>query len=366
MPGRHQLRPLQRAGVRWLAGGVTLAVAGIATGAALVAGPATAAPKPNPNYHPGSDTATFTVTGVLDSNCLISAGGTEVWIKPGDVINFNSALVGINVAALTLNGVLGTVAALNVDASIDGGTAHAISVPVRGTKAVPVPKAGQPALTAGDHKLTWHATSVSLVGGLVTLPLSNGDLQTGADLSWSGTIHVTDGAPNCKIGVSTPNVGVSAGPVKVPTVVPPVNVKVPVALPPKPPAGGDNPPPGGGDNGPPPTHISYTPPPVTVPEEVVGGLGAGHGVRGVQPDSGDSTQLGTDLSNGSVAAHPGAQPSTSSSAGQSKTVTRSVNYTSNKAPAAQLPVILAIIAIIALAMVTATYARLYLLRRDVV
>jgi hypothetical protein len=52
-------------------------------------------------------------------------------------------------------------------------------------------------------------------------------------------------------------------------------------------------------------------------------------------------------------------------AGKVKKVIKSVGLTSNKPPAAQLPVLLAIIAIIALSLVTATYARLYMLRRDI-
>jgi hypothetical protein len=41
-----------------------------------------------------------------------------------------------------------------------------------------------------------------------------------------------------------------------------------------------------------------------------------------------------------------------------------LTFEANKAPAAQMPVLLAIIAIIALSLVTATYARLFLLRRN--
>jgi len=42
-----------------------------------------------------------------------------------------------------------------------------------------------------------------------------------------------------------------------------------------------------------------------------------------------------------------------------------IDLASNKAPAGQMPVLLAILAIIALSLVTATYARLYLMRRHV-
>ncbi|HEV7206488.1 MAG TPA: hypothetical protein VGN18_17920, partial [Jatrophihabitans sp.] len=61
---------------------------------------------------------------------------------------------------------------------------------------------------------------------------------------------------------------------------------------------------------------------------------------------------------------PSAKPSsvvTQDSTGKNKTIDLA---SADKSPSGQLPVILAILAIIALAMVAGTYARLYLIRRS--
>jgi hypothetical protein len=376
MPGLPQQLPSRRAGTRLLAGSLGLAVAAAAAGTALlVAGPASAAPTPS--YHPGSDTATFAVTGVLDHNCPVSVGGTEVWIKPGDTINFDSSAVGINVKAVDglFTGVIGQVAGLNVSGQIDAGTTHAQSFSVAGGKTTKFTNAKN--LSAGTHKLTWTATSLAvlpllggilpILGTLTNVPLSSSALGAGASLKWAGVIHVTDDAPQCKLSVGTPEAGVKVGPVQV--TVPPLKVDVPVPNLPTLPGGGN----GGGSNGPgggggggssaPGGH--YDPPPVTVPEQVMGNVGGN--VGGVSPNGGGSTQLGTGLPDRSSAANGNNdQESSDKTPGKSKT-TKVVGtaYTANKAPAAQLPVLLAVIAIIALSLVTATYARLYLLRRNV-
>jgi hypothetical protein len=51
-------------------------------------------------------------------------------------------------------------------------------------------------------------------------------------------------------------------------------------------------------------------------------------------------------------------------AAPSSSAPKQVELAANPAPSAQMPVLLAIVAIIALSLVTATYARLYLLRRN--
>jgi hypothetical protein len=369
MPGRHQQLPSRRVGIRLLASSLGLALAAASAGIALLlAGPASAAPTPNPSYHPGSDNATFTVTGVLDSNCLVSTGGTEVWVKPGDKINFDSALAGVNVAVLPLPP-LGKVAGLNIDALIDGNTSHPHAISLRNGNPYVLPGS---TLSAGTHTLKWTATGVTLVGGLVTLPLASNELKSGASLTWEGVIHVTNDAAQCKLSVGTPKIDVSVGPVKVP--VPPLNVNIPVPNLPSLPGlpgggsggggggtggGGGGGSSGGGGGG------HYKPPPVTVPEQVMGNIGGGFG--GVAPNGGGSTQLGTGLPEqpGAAGNSKSDPQSANNTQGKSKTTKVVSTLASNKAPAAQLPVLLAIVAIIALSLVTATYARLYLLRRNV-
>jgi len=345
---------------------------GAAAGSAILAGAGSAtAATPVPTYHAGSDTATFTATGVLDSNCLVSTGGTEVWIRPGDAINFKSALAGISLASLGLT--TAQIAGLNVTAAIDAtSTSAGQNVSVAGGHTTVFPKPGQTALSSGNHRLTWTVKSIALLPVLGVLvppvPLSSSNLQSGASLSWTGVIHVTTDAPQCKLSVSTPKAAISVGPIKV--TVPPINVGVPLptlpALPalPKLPGlpGRKTTAPGGHPTT--PGGIRYTPPPLTVPEQAMGGIGgSGGGFQGVLPDGGGSTRLGTNLRDVS-----GTNAAKSQSSGKSgtkvKPVTKRIDLAANKAPAAQLPVLLAIIAIIALSLVSATYARLYLLRRN--
>ena len=377
MPARLQQR-LSRRGTRLLAGSLGLVMAGAAAGTAfLLATPAGAAPTPS--YHPGSDTATFAVTGVLDHNCPVSAGGTEVWIKPGDSINFDSSAVGINVSAVDglFTGLIGKVVGLNVSGTIDKGTKQAQNFSVVAAKTTKFANAAN--LSAGTHTITWKATSLAVLpsitqilglppvlGALTNIPLSSGAVtQAGAALSWNGVIRVTNDAPQCKLSVATPKVDVNVGPLK--TTIPPLNVNVPVpnlpSLPGLPGGGGGSGGGGGGGNGGGGGGGHYKPPTESVPAQVMGGIGSGFG--GVAPNGGSSTQLGTglpDQSGQSSASNGGGKPTTGASKPQ--TQTRAV-YASNKAPTAQLPVLLAIIAIIALSLVTATYARLYLLRRNV-
>ena len=92
------------------------------------------------------------------------------------------------------------------------------------------------------------------------------------------------------------------------------------------------------------------------------GNGNGGGFEGVVPNGGSSSQIGVNLPDVPVASD-GSQPT--DAAGKARKVIKTIGLSSNKAPAAQLPVLLAIIAIIALSLVTATYARLYMLRRDI-
>jgi hypothetical protein len=318
--------------------------AGLVPVAAFAVSSASAAPAPTPSYHPGSDTATFAVTGVLDSNCLVSTGGTEIWIKPGDVINFESSLVGINVAGLPLH--VGQLAGLNVSATIDAGTTSAQTVTVAGAATTSFPPSPGHALAAGDHSVTWTATGVPLVGGLVVLPLSSAALQSGASLTWNGVIHVSADAAQCKIGVGTPQVGISVGPVKV--TVPPIDVSVPTTIPTIPIVGGLLP--GASSSAAAPglsgPGIDYTDPGQQVPDGVVprsGGQlsqGAGAGVNG---------------RNAAVDATGGRDPARAAAVRAPAATT--VALSARGAPGPQYPVVLAIAAIVALAVVSATFAR---------
>lgn len=379
MTGRYE-DSTRRFGRRAVVATAAAAVAAASSAALLAAGPASAAPRPN--YHPGQDRATFTVNGVLDGNCLVSVGGTEVWIKPGDSIKFGSSLAGISVsdavAGKRLGGLLGgllapsQVAGLNVSAVIDPGKSSQRRFSVKGGTTTVIR-----GLSGGNHRLNWSASSLELVPGLssTTIPLSSSSLKSGAKMSWSGVVRVTKDAPNCKISIATPKTQISAGPVKV--TVPPVKVNVPgvklpkVKLPslgnlvPKSKKAGSS---NSGSTSRPSSGLHYSPYPVTVPERVVprgGGIagsggGDGGAYNGVLP-AGTQGGVAALPSNGSGAsgAKNGSNPS-AAAANSPRTVDLA---TSVKSPSAQLPVILAIIAVLALALVAGVYARLYLLRR---
>ena len=384
MSGRHAQFAVGGRVRIWLAG------LGVAFAAILVAlfvvpsGSAGAAPKAN--YTPGSDTATFTVTGVLDHNCLISTGGTEIWIKPGDDIKFASSLAGISVgdavAGQTLGGLLngllqpGQVAGLDVTAQIySGKTAQTITV--AGGKTTTFPGKTQQALSAGDHKITWQATGLALLPGLnkSSIPLSSSALKSGAELSWTGVVHVTKSAPQCKLSVSTPQAKISVGPVHVS--VPPMNVSVPgvtlpTSLPTVPNLNPSSTAPTTkttGTNGTTSTAPTYRPPAVSVPQEVVpagdgsdnsnGGAGDG-GFRLGLTGTGSTSQLAAGSSGTSGSGSPTSGAQSENGSGSSSPVDLA---SSSSAPSGQLPVLLAILAVITLAMVAGIYARLYLLGR---
>lgn len=366
---------LRQRGLRWIAGAAAFGVAAASVIATAPLGDApVSAATPRPHYHSGSDTATFTVTGVLDSNCLISTGGTEVWIRPGDAINFKSSLVGIDIASINPLGLL-HIAGLNVDAVIDQGTSHQQKIHVTGGKTTAFPNAAR--LSSGDHTLTWTSNSVNVLG-VADPPLSPNNLSAvGASLSWSGIIHVTTTAPQCKLAVSTPTIHAHVGPINI--TVPGVSVGVPT------PNLGTVLPSLTQPGTPHKSHTTtvpkkkttsrtgfvYTPMGPSIPDLVVP-QGGGTGVFG---DTGGFGGVLPGGSGGSVLAG-GALPGASTSGGRSSSGNSSSNgFTSpqlannavnatNASPSGQLPVVLAIIAIIALSLVTATYARLFLLRRS--
>jgi hypothetical protein len=74
-------------------------------------------------------------------------------------------------------------------------------------------------------------------------------------------------------------------------------------------------------------------------------------------------QIGNGLHEGSVGPLPQVTSTAPSVTKPPSTIVRA--FPRNDAPGGTMPVVLAIIAIIALSLVTATYARLYLLRREV-
>jgi hypothetical protein len=351
MPGRRQQRPAGRTGLRWVAGAVGIALAGGTAALAMQSAHAAA---------PSVD-ATFSVTGVTTSNCGVSAGGNDVYVAPGGAINFKTSVASLNLLGLSLStaGLTG----LDGQLVIDPSSATPTKVNVTTSKATTVT-----GLAIGNHTYKFTATALSL-GTLPVIPLSasNTSVSGGASLNYGGTIHVTDQAALCGIAIQVPGVHVSASasglppidvslpPLSAPTVPVPTLTKLPNVVPPVPvtsttlPAGGSN---SGGR-----TTASEC-----VPCEVVPNTNLGAGFGGVSANADSLTQIGSALHEGPAL---GPAPTADTTSPDTTTTTKRIDLAANKAPAAQVPVLLAIIAIIALSLVTATYARLFLLRRNI-
>jgi hypothetical protein len=198
--------------------------------------------------------------------------------------------------------------------------------------------------------------------------LKGAGVALNATNQWAGQIVVATHPPTGGLGIQLPGISVAPNlPVigQLPTIgVPGVTVQVPITLPTVPtlPGGGKTTTPGGGNGGGGPTGPSTGSecvPCNLMPQVGLGGGGA------VAPDAGNATQIGRGLSDLGVHVPNAAVTSTASDPGISPTTQKRVDLAANKAPSAQMPKLLAIIAIIALSLVTATYAKLFLLRRNV-
>jgi hypothetical protein len=356
MPGRHQIMPASRPRLRWLVGGAGVCLAG-ATMLALAPSGA------------GADgnlvTGTFSVTGVSTSNCNVSTGGSDVYVTPGAELDAKTSVIGVTLLGLPLStsGLAGFDGKLIIDPSSNS----AQTFNLKTTKTTKIT-----GLSTGDHPFTWTATDLDVLGLALPLSLDAKVAKAGAALAYSGTIHVTSAAAKCGIAVQVPGVKVSASV----TGLPPININLPgakVTIPVTVPqlggshssAGtdpGNKTKPAGGTNSTPPDLAGGIPIPAQVvpfPAENAGGGGGGY-FPGALPDS--LSQVGNTSSLLPVSAS--SSPATSATAKQKSTgKNKTIDLASNKAQSAQLPVVLAIIAIIALSLVAATYARLYLLRR---
>jgi hypothetical protein len=386
---------------RWLAASAGI-LAGV-TAFALSAAPATAAPAPS--YHAGLDTATFSALGVTDANCFLGVGGDEIWIKPGDKIDFTASLIGLDLGGLQLSGLLTKVAGLHVDVTIDKGTAAEQSFTVDSTDTTRFPDRDQQALKAGAHSLDWTVDSISLLpvlplnlGKLTTISLAKAldlgaKLNAGATLNWHGTIHVSDNANNCVLPtVSLPGVQITAGKATATTPqvnvdptagssTPPISIDTPSGGSPSTATGGS----GTGGSGTPGTGSSGateggsgagTSAGTATHSGGLGGNsgggfgnalpdggGANGGFGNAYPDSGGGLTLGHSSNGGKGTVPTGAAPSQHLAAANHNQQKTSADLAAELPRPERMPVLLAILAIIALALVTATYARLYLLRR---
>ncbi|MDP9117689.1 MAG: hypothetical protein M3O28_10635 [Actinomycetota bacterium] len=383
MPARHLQRPQMRPALRWLATTVGLAVT---TAAIFAMAPANASAT--------TTEADLSLSGVATSSSIL--GGSLIGIHPGDSVDFKASA--LPTAGLSNVPVLGPLVqsllspllgqyqvVVHLPSNFPGG---ARSVTLGGPTSGAC--AGKPDLpiafnTAGTYNFTWNVQYVlpGLFGcsasGISTdfNLLKSAGIALNATNQWVGQIVVADSPPVGGLGIQLPGLGVAPSlPVvgQLPTLGESgLTVQLPVTLPSVPAlpgAGGNKPTAGSGSTTAPAG--SSTANTVCVPCEVVPNVGMGSGVggasggfAGVGPDANTTTQLGRGLSDGGALKSSPAPVVTSTAAAlDSPQINTHVNLAANKAPAAQMPVLLAIIAIIALSLVTATYARLYLLRRN--
>lgn len=363
MFGRGRREAERSRGLRWFAGGAALVVASGAV--ALAMQPAHAAPA-------APIDATFGLTGVTTSNCSVATGGQNIYVTPGGELDFQSSVATLKLLSLPVS--TKNIAGLDGNLVIDPTATSPTKIKVTTSKAQKLSS-----LSAGDHAYTFSVTGIDVAGLVLPITLSSANTKAGLSLTWRGTIHVTDDAANCGISLSLPEVG---GTVQLPglpavtaTILPQINVPtiaVPT-LPAVPGLGGHKtttPPASGTKTGTgTKTSTGFNPGGLTIPEQVVPkGDGDGPGTVDLSGFGDALPNLGSGGGAGFVAPNlaggtlPATAPNaTSTPVAQLKQDT--VELASSPSPSAQMPVLLAIIAIIALSLVTATYARLYLLRK---
>ncbi|HEY3087255.1 MAG TPA: hypothetical protein VGJ59_04245 [Jatrophihabitantaceae bacterium] len=352
-----------RSGVApWLAGAVGL---GVAVGTVLIAGPADAST---------TVTAQLALSGVVTASS--PAGGSTVGIHPGDSVDFKPASVptqGLNSHGLPLGDVLGGVLSsvtgyqvvLHLPSTFPGGQRDVKLGACSSQKDLKVsfPK-------TGTYGFTWSAYAVNLLcltpGEGITLD-GNAAKQHGIALNaqsqWIGKVVAAATPPPGGLSAQIP--GVSAAPQVGGAQLPAVGVPgatlptLPASLPSTGPGlpGSSSSGPAGTTSSPSPG-IDYAPPGQSIEDQVVP-KGYGPDIRGGGhvPDMLDSELLngtGATAVPGAAAAEGVPVPTHSA---------RPIDLAANRAPAG-LVALLGIIAIVVLSLVTAMYARLYLIRRQ--
>ncbi len=340
----------------------------------LISGPAGAA----------TDSAQLGATGLVDQ--YNPSGGARVQVKPGDSVSFKTAVVPtgalrtlhLDSLANTLDGLLSGLIGFGVTADfshLPGG--HA------GTKLTGKTAASFHFTSLGTYTFTYTLDKVVL-GAFLPINLDGNQLKkAGVELNaqneYVGAVIVSNAQPKITISGQLPKVSVQprVGPVKLPKItIPGVNlpsVHVP-SVPDLNPGGGGKGPGGKNSSGHKPTSPNagggtLSNQALPVPARVLNGLGgAGQGaggsggyysslLPGVSPlGTGQSLTLGSGNSRLAGSKVKGVSDGT----GARK---KSTDLAANAPSSAQLPVVLAIIAIIALSLVASTYARLFLLRR---
>lgn len=329
-------------------------------------------------------------------------GGSRVGVHPGDSVVMHASAIPTAGAPGGLSGALsGLVAGVaGLQVKILGGNLPGVHYPFTlgkvancgGAASLPLRS-----LAKGTYSFKYVVEKVSVltsVLGAVTgcdkntvTPthdqlgtLTKDNVKVSDNAVYSGSIVVATHPPGGQVGIQLPqqSISVKAGPVHTSVNLPGANVGVPNPVPgitsnlPNPPGLGG----GGGSQGGGSTHgkhgskgVDYTPPGLTVPEEVMPhavNFGGGGGQQYQAPGALPARSVGGHIVAApakvtATAAQP-ADPSNVANAGLSKPVGLGDNSDGGLF-GKQMPVVLAIAAILALSLVTAGYARMLLLRR---
>ncbi len=343
---------------RWLTAAVGL---GVAVAVVIIARPAGASTTVN---------AQLAFSGVVTQTS--PTGGSVVGIHPGDSVDFKPATVpteGLDALGFSLGDIVGNVLNLATGYQV---VMHLPSTFPGGKRDVKLGACGGKSdlkvafPTAGTYNFTWSAYSVNLL--CLTSPITldgNAAKDAGIALNssnqWVGKVVAATDPPAGGISVQLPAVSASpnVGGVQLPPVGEPGATLPTITT-----GGSGSSPtpapnePGGGSG----TRIDYQQPGQSVQDRVVP-----HGYGGDGRAEAVNQALIGDLANGVAQNGAGGQALAGSAAkgNPATTAGQPINLAANKAPAGQMPVLLSILAIIALSLVTATYARLYLLRRNV-
>jgi hypothetical protein len=368
--------------LRWLVGAAAGAIAGATLLTVSASGAATTV------------NAQLSLSGVATRDNVL--GGSEIGVHPGDTVVFKASALptaGLeNVPTLgpVLQNVLGLAlgrqfqVVVSFGAGFPGG-AQTVNLggPTSGKCA------GQPSKifafpNKGTYAFTWKVQYVAppllgcgskALGSTQLNQLAKAGVALNASNNWVGKIVVADNPPKGGISIQLPGVSVapSIAGHQLPTIgvpgitLPTINVPVPTLTAPGGGGGGSSGGSGGGGG-------SASSPggnnPVPIPAQVVPGinggglLGGAGNIGGVLPAAG-SQGGGNSGALVGTGATPSASPRSSAapdqaSTGKHKTIDLAASRPSSTG---EVWVVLAIVAVIALAFVAATYARLYLLRK---
>ena len=356
----------------------------------LIAAPASAAT---------TTTAQLSLTGVVvDSHH--PAGGSEVGIYPGGTVKFTSSPVptagldalGLNGLVDTLNGVLGSVANLQIKVTFGANFPGGAKTVTLGSSASCDGAVTSTSFTfpkVGTYSFVWSAQKVSLLSGVlgaVTQKCQTDTLNLNADGNqlqkagvalnaknqYVGNVVVATTPPSTGIGIQIPSVGASPSVSGLPGL-PSIGISGTTVNVPVPSVGNIIPGLSGSSSAKPSTAHSASPSygysrmPAPIAASVIPD---GYGCCVVAQDgSGVSAQNAS--ANGVAGGGSGVVPSgsahASGAAADGSTGSSSngpVDLAAGRTSSAGLPVVLAILAVVALSLVTVMYTRLFLTRRS--